>query len=253
MRKNFVSSADCTKWPNDWHSISVTVVRLSHEVTAIEQKETTAVVRTSHGDYRARRIIVAIPPSGLGQIEFTPALPGPTAALELTMPMGSVIKLHAVFESPFWRERGWSGLVTADSGPLSFMVDNSAPDGDEGVLTTFLSARHASEWGNARLGAVASAQRRQLMIDHVRRVFGADSPDPIDYVDCDWVAVPWIGGGYSGVMRTGGWLANGPSLREPVGTLHWASSERATMWTGYVEGALESGERAAREVLALLD
>ncbi len=226
-------------------------VRLRHEVTSIEHEATVAVVHTSRGDYRAGHVIVAVPPSGLGQIEFTPELPDSHSALETMMPMGSVIKLHAVFERPFWRDAGWSGLVTVDEGPLPFMVDNSAPDTDEGVLTTFLSASHAIQWGDARLGATARAQRRKLLTDHVRHVFGVDVPDPIDYVDCDWVAEPWIGGGYSGVMRPGGWLAHGPSLRAPVGPLHWASSERATMWTGYVEGALESGERAAGEVLGI--
>jgi monoamine oxidase len=162
-----------------------------------------------------------------------------------------VIKMNAVFERPFWRNAGWSGLVTSDEGPLGFMIDNSAPGSDEGVLTTFLSARHARQWADARLGATASAQRRQLLADHVQRAFGAGSPEPVAYVDCDWAAQPWIGGGYSGVMRPGGWLECGPALREPVGPIHWASSERATMWTGYVEGALESGERAAREVLAI--
>ncbi len=229
------------------------VVRLRHEVTAIDLQGASAVVHTTQGDYRAGHVVVAVPPSGVGPIEFLPGLPSTHTDLETMMPMGSVIKLNAVFERPFWRDAGWSGLVTDDDGPLSFMVDNSSPDIDEGVLTTFLSASLAREWGDARLGVTASSQRRQLMTDHVRLVFGADSPDPIDFVDCDWVAEPWIGGGYSGVMRPKGWLSLGPSLRKPVGPVHWASSERATMWTGYVEGALESGERAAREVLASHD
>jgi monoamine oxidase len=228
-------------------------VRLSHPVTSIELRSTVATVRTEHGSFEARRVILAVPPSALGRISFTPGLPASHAALETMMPMGSVIKMNAVFERPFWRDAGWSGLVTSDEGAFGFMIDNSASGTDEGVLTTFLSASHARQWGDARLGATASAQRRKLLTDHVQRTFGAGSPEPVAYVDCDWVAQPWIGGGYSGVMRPGGWLAFGPSLREPVGPLHWASSERATMWTGYVEGALESGERAAREVLASHD
>lgn len=227
-------------------------VRLSHAVTSIERPSAgigSAVVRTSRRDFETRRVIVAVPPSAMGQIQFTPPLAGPHTALQTAMPMGSVIKLHAVFERPFWREAGWSGLVVDDDGPLSFMVDNSTPDTDEGALTTFLSARHAVQWGDALLGAHASVQRRQLLADHVRHVFGTGSPEMIDYADRDWVAQPGIGGGYSGVMRPGGWLRCGPAIREPVGPLHWASSERATTWTGYVEGALESGERAAREVL----
>ncbi len=228
-------------------------VRLDCPVTQIELRPTGAVTSTEHGSFEARHVIVAIPPSALGAIEFTPGLPDSHTSLGTFMPMGSVIKLHAVFERPFWRDAGFSGLVTDDSGPFSFMVDNSAPDSQEGMLTTFLSARHARQWCDARLGATASAERRQALIAHVQRVFGAGTPAPVAYVDRDWTAQPWIGGGYSGVMRPGGWVAHGPSIRQPVGRLHWASSERAANWTGYVEGALESGERAAREVLELLD
>jgi len=228
-------------------------VRLSDAVTSVELRHEGAVVRTERRTFECRRVIVAIPPSALGRIQFTPALPRSHAALETYMPMGSVIKLHLVFARPFWRDAGFSGLVTSDEGPFGFMVDNSASGSDEGVLTTFLSARHARQWSDARLGATASVQRWHLFTEHVLRVFGQESPEPVAYVDRDWAAQPWIGGGYSGVMRPGGWAAHGPSIREPVGALHWASSERATMWTGYVEGALESGERAAREVLELLD
>ena len=85
--------------------------------------------------------------------------------------------------------------------------------------------------------------------DHVKHVFGPDIPDPVAYVDRDWGAVPWIEGWYSGVMRPGGWVSCGSALREPVGRIHWASSESATMWTGYVEGAIESGRRAALEIV----
>jgi monoamine oxidase len=227
-------------------------VRLDHAVTSVEQELTATVVRTERASFQAERVVLAVPPSGVGRVSFAPELPGSHTGLETMMPMGAVIKMHAVFTRPFWREAGFSGLVTADEGPFGFMIDNSAPDSDEGVLTTFLSASHARQWGDARLGAGASVQRRQLLNDHVQRAFGTGSPEPVAYVDCDWVAQPWIGGGYSGVMRPGGWVAHGPAIREPFGRVHWASSERATMWTGYVEGALESGERVAREVLDLL-
>lgn len=227
-------------------------VRLGHVVHEIEHGPNGAVVRTSRGDFAAARVVVAMPPSRLGTIAFTPQLPGAHAALVEFMPMGSVIKLNAVFERPFWRDAGWSGLVTDDTGPFSFMVDNSVSDSPEGVLTTFLSAERAIQWGDARLGSSASTQRRDLLVEHVRHVFGAASPEPVAYIDRDWVAQPWIGGGYSGAMRPGGWMRYGPSLREPTGPLHWASAERALIWTGYVEGAIDSGRLAAREVLASL-
>ena len=79
--------------------------------------------------------------------------------------------------------------------------------------------------------------------------FGAEASNPVDYFDRDWGAVPWVGGGYSGVMRPGGWVSGGTALREPVGRVHWASAESARTWNGYVEGAIEAGERVSDEVV----
>jgi monoamine oxidase len=47
-------------------------------------------------------------------------------------------------------------------------------------------------------------------------------------------------------------LDHGRALTEPVGRIHWAGAETASRWSGYMEGAVESGERAAREVLSVL-
>ncbi len=229
-------------------------VRLDHEVVRIDSTSAdgSATVHTAERAFDAKRVVVAAPPSIVGRIQFNPRLPDSHSALPAAMPMGSVIKIQAVFQRPFWRDAGFSGLVIDDTGPFGFTIDNSPPDSDEGVLATFLSADVAVALGDARLGHNASDKRQSMFVDHIRTAFGADIPDPVDYVDRDWVAQPWIKGGYSGMMTQGHWLTLGPSLREPVGPLHWASSERATMWTGYVEGALESGERAAKEVLATL-
>lgn len=228
-------------------------VRLSHSVTSIEAGLTEVIVRTPKGDFRAPHVIVAVPPSIMGRIRWTPELPSSHSGLATSMPMGAVIKLSAVFARPFWQDSGYSGLVSDDSGLFAFVIDNSVPGSDEGVLTTFLSARDARRWADSQLGATASAQRQRFFTEHIRKVFGADSPPPIAYFDRDWAAQAWIGGGYSGVMRPGGWVAHGPTIREPVGRLHWASSERAEHWAGYIDGALESGERAAAEILALGD
>ena len=48
-------------------------------------------------------------------------------------------------------------------------------------------------------------------------------------------------------MPPGAWIENGPALRSPVGPIHWAGAETATVWNGYMDGAVRSGESAARE------
>jgi monoamine oxidase len=52
-----------------------------------------------------------------------------------------------------------------------------------------------------------------------------------------------------GLAGPGVYTAVGPALRKPVGRIHWAGTETSTYWNGYMDGAVRSGERAAREVL----
>ena len=63
---------------------------------------------------------------------------------------------------------------------------------------------------------------------------------------------PWIRGCPTAVAGPGALLELGPALRRPVGRIHWAGTETATEWTGYMDGAIQAGQRAAAEVLAEL-
>ncbi len=227
-------------------------VRLNAPVLSVNHHDQGVTVTTDAAEFDATRCVVAVPPSGWSAIDFTPTLPERHQSLARMMPLGSVIKLQLVYERPFWRDAGLSGLVIDDTGPFAFLVDNSSPDRSEGVLATFLSASEAKRWADAELGEQAAAIRRSMLIDHVHTAFGAEALNPVDYFDRDWGAVPWVGGGYSGVMRPGGWVSGGTALREPVGRVHWASAESARTWNGYVEGAIEAGERVSDEVVAQL-
>ena len=107
-------------------------------------------VTTDAAGFDAARCVVAVPPSGWSAIDFTPTLPDEHQSLARMMPLGSVIKLQLVYERPFWRDAGLSGLVIDDTGPFAFLVDNSSPDRSEGVLATFLSATEAQRWAMQR-------------------------------------------------------------------------------------------------------
>jgi len=181
-------------------------------------------------------------------IEFEPALPPMRQQLNESMPLGSVIKVNAVYDRPFWRDAGRSGSVFDIDGTVGYAVDNSSPDHDGGVLVSFFAGAAARALGDARLGAAAAKTRQRMWLEQAVGWFGPEAATPRDYVDLDWASRPWVGGGYSGVMAPGGWTACGPALRAPVGPIHWAGSETATEWTGYVEGALQAAERAASEV-----
>ncbi|MGH3148383.1 MAG: flavin monoamine oxidase family protein, partial [Rubrobacter sp.] len=181
------------------------------------------------------------------RIEYEPGLPAAWDGLTQRMPMGAVIKCHAVYDAPFWREAGLNGRAESDAGPCRVTTDNSSPGSDAGVLTGFILGSDAREWGRR-----AAAERKRAVLECFARYFGEGALEPLGYAETDWGAEVYSRGGYGGLPVTGMLLEHGPALQEPVGRIHWAGAETSAEWSGYMDGAVESGERAAREVLSRL-
>ncbi|HEV7615002.1 MAG TPA: flavin monoamine oxidase family protein [Solirubrobacterales bacterium] len=196
---------------------------------------------------RARRAVVAIPPTLAGRIAYDPPLPARRDQLTQRMPQGTVIKTMSIYERPFWREQGLSGQATTDVGPARVVFDNSPPDGSPGVLLGFLEGRLARQWG-----ARPAAERRAAILAGHARLFGPRAARPQRFVERVWAEEEWTRGCYGCLMTTGGWTEYGRALRAPIGPLHWAGAETATVWNGYMDGAVQSGERAATEALAAI-
>ncbi|HET8956388.1 MAG TPA: FAD-dependent oxidoreductase [Solirubrobacterales bacterium] len=196
---------------------------------------------------RAQHAIVAVPPTLAGRIDYDPPLPALRDQLTQRMPQGSVIKTMAIYPDPFWREEGLSGQAISDTGPARVVFDNSPPDGTPGVLLGFLEGRLAREWANR-----PERERRHAILAGHARLFGERAAHPERFIERIWADERWTRGCYGCLMTTGGWTEYGPALRAPIGPLHWAGAETATVWNGYMDGAVQSGERAAEEVLAAL-
>jgi monoamine oxidase len=214
-------------------------VQLSAPVHSIRSDADGVVAR----DSRARRAIVALPPALAGRIDYDPPLPGPRDQLTQRMPMGSVIKCMAVYEEPFWRQDGLSGQAISLPGPAQVVFDNTPPNGSPGLIA-FLEGTDARE-----LAGIPEAARRDAVLRGFQRFFGRRAAHPVLYVEKDWSAEPHSRGCYAGVLGPGAWTAYGRLLREPIGRIHWAGTETATRWMGYMDGAIQSGRRAAAEVL----
>jgi monoamine oxidase len=190
--------------------------------------------------------VVAVPPPNVLGIRFEPALPGHRTQLLQRLPMGSVVKLLATYERPFWREQGWSGDVVDATGPVPLAFDATQPGGDP-VLATLVCGRRGRE-----LGRSEPAARRRVILDAFARWFGPDAGSPRHVAEVCWDDERWSGGAYSAVPvpgTTSSMLAGGA---DPVGRLHWAGTETADRWSGFIEGALRSGDRVAEEVSARL-
>jgi monoamine oxidase len=230
------------------NELGARAVELSSPVRSISHGDERVTIQSDRVNVRAQRAIVAIPPTLAGRIAYDPPLPAIRDGLTQRMAMGSVVKCMAIYERPFWRERGLSGAITSVTGPVSVGFDNSPPDGSPGVLMGFL------EGGAARSHAdLSQDERRRAVADSFARMFGPEAAEPIGYVDRSWRSEEWSRGCYGGFMPPGAWIDHGSALRDPIGPLHWAGTETATVWNGYMDGAVTSGERAASEVLAALE
>jgi monoamine oxidase len=221
-------------------------VVLRAPVRRITQDGAGAIVHTDRGEWRARCVVVAIPPLLAGRIAYEPDVPPARSALTQRFPMGAAIKCIALYERRFWRERGFSGEAISDRGAVGFVLDASHGE-SQPALVGFIEGDPARAWSGR-----PPEERRRAVLRDLAELFGPEAGQPSDYLDQDWIAEPWTGGCSAGFTTPGALARFGPALREPVGRIHWAGSETAREWFGYMEGALESGERAAQEVAARL-
>ena len=219
-------------------------VRLSSPVRRIEHGADGVTVHADGAVARGRRAIVAVPPALAGRISYDPPLPGLRDQLTQRMPQGTVIKCMAVYDTPFWREEGLSGQAISEAGPAKITFDNTPPSGSPGVLLGFLEGDAAREWG-----ARPPDARRDAVVGGFARLLGPRAARPERFIERVWADEEWTRGCYGCYMPTGGWTRYGRALREPIGPIHWAGAETSTVWNGYMDGAVRTGEQTASAVL----
>jgi monoamine oxidase len=219
-------------------------VALRAPVRRIVQRDGWAHVHTDRGTVRAKRVIVACPPPLVLDIDWHPQLPQRRRHLLSNMPMGNLMKCDAVYDTPFWREAGLSGSGLSHSGATRAVFDNTPASGAPGVLLAFVGG---STW--RQYGRLPLAQRRRAVLEGFAEMFGEQALHPIEYTEHDWTLERWTGGGPIALPRPGVITSHGSEIRKPFGRVHWAGTETSTYWSGFMDGAVRAGQRAAREVL----
>lgn len=208
------------------------------EVTAIDE----------HGErttLSAPFAVVTVPPRLLLEsISFDPALPGDVVEVIEATPtwMGEAVKCLAVYESPFWREAGFSGAAFSDVGPLYEVHDACTADGSGAGLWGFLEF-------DADYREMDLDERAPLALEQLARLFGPEAADPVNYLERDWSADPYTA---EDEHRHIAPLPYGhPTFSQPLfgGKLHWAGAETAAEGGGHMEGAVSSGRRVAMAIL----
>ena len=218
-------------------------IRLNAAVSRIEWSADAVAVTSSGGVVEARRAIIAVAPIQRLDIDIAPAPPIEYQQLAQRWPLGALTKAYAAYSTPFWRAQGLSGQALSDEGPVFITFDVSPPEGP-GILLGFTNPRG--------FDALPDEQRREQALSCFTALFGEQAANPIDYIDQRWGAEAFAPGGPTAAVPPGSWTEFGPLLRTPVGPLHWAGTETADEWTGFMDGAVRSGQRAAAEVATAL-
>ena len=221
-------------------------VRLGVPVAAIDWGAR-VTLHTRSASFRARRAILTPPKPLVGRITYSPALPPGYDQLLQRQPMGSVVKVNAIYATPFWRKQGLNGAATSDTGPVRITYDNSPPDGQPGILVGFMEGNDS----RAFYGAPVAARRRAALASFAR-YFGKEALSPIGYVDLAWAEEPYTRGAYGSFNPPGVLTSFRDTPLRPLGPLHFAGADLSPLWPGYMDGAIRSGERAAHETLERL-
>jgi len=213
-------------------------VSVSSPVVSIEEAPGLVQVTTEQETLSARRVVVAMAPADVDRIQFDPPLPPMRAQLQSSWTASPGVKQHLVYETPFWRDEGLSGTVVTDLPVAALSFDASPADGSVGVLVVFPNDEALPE---------SAAEREAALTAEMTTVFGKQASAPTAYFEQDWSDETWIAGCVS-PLPPGVLTQAGAALREPVGRVHWAGTETAQIWSGYMDGAVRSGQRAALEV-----
>jgi monoamine oxidase len=221
---------------------------LSNPVRKIHQDADNVKLITDKFELKAKKVVVAIPAPLYKTIDFSPNLPSSKIALSQRSPMGSVIKILVAYKTPFWRDQGFNGFTSRVGSLLSPTFDVTPPQQPLGVLVGFIDADLA-----IKMSEIAPAQRKLKILAELAKSFGQQALEPLDYVERSWIDEKWSQGCYGAYMTPGTMTRYGAMRQSRYLNIHWAGTETANQWSGYVEGAIESGQRVAREVLEALN
>jgi monoamine oxidase len=193
---------------------------------------------------RAAHAIVAIPPTLAARIQYDPPLPAARDHYTQRSPQGCLIKVEAFYDRPFWRDAGFTGAVVSDTGPAKICYDVSPSDNALGGLLGFVGGDEARKWGSDHAGL------KNAVVAQFVTFFGPQAANPNEVALQDWNDEVWSRGAPVNLLGPGSLTEDRGAIWAPVGRIHWAGTETATYWHGYMDGAITSGKRAAQEVLS---
>jgi putrescine oxidase len=219
-------------------------VLLGEPVRSLTWDQDGVVAEAASVTVRARRAVLALAPVLYPRISFVPPLPRLQQQMHQHISMGFVIKVHAVYDRPFWREQGLSGTAFSPYELSHEAYDNTNHGDERGTLVGFVSDRNADD-----LFRLDAAERKERILESLSHYYGPEAKSPIVYYESDWGSEEWTRGAYAASFDLGGLHRYGADLRTAVGPIHLACSDMAGAGYQHVDGAIRMGHRAAAEIL----
>lgn len=223
-------------------------VHLGNPVLRLEWSEDGVVAHGADVTVTARKVVLAVPPNLYSRISYDPPLPRRQHVTHQHQSMGLVIKVHAVYDRPFWREQGLSGTGFAPAGIVSEVYDNTYVGESTGTLVGFISDLRADE-----MFALPADERRAAVLRSIAAYLGDEALEPVVYYESDFASEEWTRGAYATSYDLGGLHRFGPDQNENVGPIYFSSSDLAGEGYQHVDGAVRMGRRTAARIVAALD
>jgi len=196
-------------------------------------------------EVKARFAILALPPVLISRISYEPPLPRRQQQLHQHLSMGFVIKVHAVYETPFWREDGYSGTAFSPYEMVHEAYDNCYDGDPRGTLVGFVSDEAADE-----VFRLSPEERKARILESLSHYYGPKALDTVVYYESDWGSEEWTRGAYAASFDMGGLARYGADLRTPVGPIHFSCSDMAGKGYQHVDGAIRVGRETAAAIIA---
>ena len=193
---------------------------------------------------RARFAILALAPNLYPRISFVPALPRLQHQMHQHISMGFVIKVHAVYDRPFWREQGLSGTAFSPYEIAHEAYDNTNHADERGTLVGFVSDQRADD-----VFRLSAEERREAILESLSHYYGPEAKNPVVYYESDWGSEEWTRGAYAASFDMGGLHRYGADVREAVGPISFACSDLAGAGYQHVDGAIRMGRLVASQIL----
>ncbi|KAK7112510.1 probable flavin-containing monoamine oxidase A isoform X2 [Littorina saxatilis] len=224
-------------------------IKLNQVVSHIVQaNDRVRIVTTSRVQISCSRVVLAIPPHHAASINVSPPLPSTKLALLKSVPLAFLVKFAITFEEPFWvtdsaggKCYGFQSVVEDEErGPVGIVYDATSARGNP-ALAGFISSSEGFEEEPKR--------RKAAILDLLEDVVGPGVRNVVDFRQRDWSKEPYNGGCFLKSLMPGTTKYFNNVLRESVDRIHFSGTETATVWCGFMNGAIQSGYRAAAEVL----